>query len=155
MPYLLDCKEFPVTVTGRFSTIYPKEIYQMTKISPLRQRFIDDMNLAGLAAGTQAHYISVILKFVRHCGNTPPQFLTEQQVEQYINERLATVARGTFQSEFAALKALFYRTLGREWNIFTKKKSHAQDAFDCPLPSLTKTANDSSKPSNIRSIAPA
>ena len=45
----------------------------MTKISPLRQRFIDDMNLAGLTAGTQTTYIGIILKLVRHCGNTPPQ----------------------------------------------------------------------------------
>ena len=113
----------------------------MTTISPLRQRFIADMNLAGLTAGTQTTYIGIILKFVRHCGNTPPQFITEQQVEQYIGVRLATVARGTFQSEFAALKALFYRTLGREWNLFTKKKSLDQNDFDCPLPSPTKTAN--------------
>lgn len=113
----------------------------MTKISSLRQRFIADMNLAGLAAGTQSIYIGIILKFVRYCGNTPPQLITEQQVEQYIGERLVTVARGTFQSEFAALKALFYRTLGREWNLFTKKKSHAQNASDCPLLSLIKTAN--------------
>jgi hypothetical protein len=112
----------------------------MTKISPLRQRFIADMNLAGLSVGTQTTYVGTILKFVRHCG-TPPQSITEQQFEQYIGERLATVARGTFQSEFAALKALFHRTLGREWNIFTKKKSHAPNASDCPLPSLIKTAN--------------
>ena len=111
----------------------------MTEISELRQRFIADMNLAGLAAGTQDTYIGIILKFVRHCGNTPPESITEQQVEQYLGERLATVARGTFQSEFAALKALFYRTLGREWNIFTKKKSHAQNASGYPLPSLIKT----------------
>jgi len=113
----------------------------MTTISSLRQRFIADMNLAGLAAGTQTTYIGIILKFVRRCGNTSPQFITEQQVEQYITERLATVARGTFQSEFAALKALFCRTLGREWNIFTKKKSPAPNASDCLLPSLIKTAN--------------
>ena len=126
----------------------------MTKVSPLRQRFIDDMNLAGLTAGTQATYIGIILKLVRHCGTTPPQSITEQQVEQYIGERLATVARGTFQSEFAALKALFVRTLGREWSIFTKKKSPAPNASDCPLPSLIKTANASSTPSNIPSIVP-
>ena len=72
----------------------------MTKIpSPLRQRFIDDMHLAGLAASTQTTYVGIILKFVRHIG-IQPQYITEQQFEQYINERLATVARGTFQSEF-------------------------------------------------------
>ena len=126
----------------------------MTKNSELRQRFIADMNLAGLAASTQDTYVGIILKFVRHCGNASPQSITEQQVEQYLSERLAIVARGTFQSEFFALKALFYRTLGREWSIFTKKKSPAPDASDCPLPSLIKTANASSMPSNIPSIVP-
>ena len=113
----------------------------MTTISPLRQRFIDDMNLAGLTAGTQATYVGIILKFVRYCGNTPPQSITEQQFEQYVGARLAIATRGTFQTEFAALKALFYRTLGREWNIFTKKKFPVPDASDCRLPSLIKTAN--------------
>ena len=42
----------------------------MTKISALRQRFIADMNLAGLAAGTQSIDIGLILKFVRSCGNS-------------------------------------------------------------------------------------
>lgn len=113
----------------------------MTKISPLRQRFIKDMALAGLTDGTQEAYIDIIIKFVQHCGNVPPQLMTEQQVEQYIDERLATVARGTFQVEFAALKSLFYRTLGRDWAIFTKKKSHVPNASDCLTPSLMKTVN--------------
>jgi len=151
MPYL-EYTNFPVTGIGRFTTL-TQGAFKMTQISELRQRFIADMNLAGLAASTQSRYIGIILKFIQHCG-TQPQSITEQQFEQYLGERLAKVARGTFQSEFAALKALFRRTLGREWNIFTKKKSQAPNASDCPLPSLIKTANASSMPFNIPSIVP-
>jgi len=124
-------------------------------MTPLRQRFIKDMTLAGLAPGTQATYLTIILKFVQHCGNIPPQFMTEQQVEQYIDERLFRVARGTFPTEFAALKALFHRTLGRDWAIFTKKKSPVPDAFGSPLPNLTRIVANSSLLSGIPSIEPA
>ena len=40
----------------------------MSGISPLRQRFIDDMNLAGLVPGTQATYIRAVLNCVQRCG---------------------------------------------------------------------------------------
>jgi hypothetical protein len=122
-------------------------------MTPLRQRFIKDMVLAGLATGTQATYLTIILRFVRHCGNVPPQVMTEQQVEKYIDERLFAVGRGTFQTEFAALKALFHRTLGRDWAIFTKKKSPVPDAFGYLLLNPTKIVANSSLLSSIPSIA--
>jgi len=109
-------------------------------MTPLRQRFLKDMALAGLAPSTQATYLGIILKFVRHCGNAPPQFISEQQVERYVAERQATARRGTFQSEFAAIKALFYRTLGRDWAIFTKKKFVALFVFEFLSPKTIRTA---------------
>ena len=110
-------------------------------MTPLRQRFIDDMHLAGLADGTQSNYIRIITAFVRRCGNIPPDKMTEQQVEQYLRDRLKNTARGTFQVEFAALRFLFCNTLLVDWPIFTKKKSHAQNGSDCQSPSLMKTVN--------------
>ena len=44
----------------------------MIRISPLRQRFIDDMELAGLVHGTQETYIRAVLNCVlalRHQRN--------------------------------------------------------------------------------------
>jgi hypothetical protein len=108
-------------------------------MTPLRQRFIEDMNLAGLVPNTQQVYIDHVLRCVRSCGNTPPQNMSEQQVEDYIRQRLREVARGTFQVEFAALKALFHRTLGRDWAIFTKKKLLVPNDFDSPSPNHTQT----------------
>jgi hypothetical protein len=121
------------------------------KISPLRQRFIDDMNLAGHTPGTQATYIDAVLRCVQHCGNLSPERMTEEQVETYIRQRQGEVARGTFQAEFNGLKNLFYRTLGREWAIFVKKKWPCRNDFGFRLRNLTKSAASFLPPSTIRS----
>jgi len=113
----------------------------MSQISPLRQRFIDDMHLAGFAESTQIAYIRMIAAFVQRCGNISPERMTEQQVETYLRDRLKQVARGTFQAEFGALRFLFCNTLLVDWAIFTKKKSSARCDFGCPSPSLTKPVN--------------
>ena|SRR5215469_4771013 len=113
----------------------------MTKISPLRQRFIDDMDLAGFAESTKVNYIRLVSAFVQRCGNIPPEQMTEQQVEQYLRSRLKQVARGTFQSEFGALRFLFCNTLLVDWAIFTKKKSNARCGSVSPSPNLTTTVN--------------
>jgi len=110
-------------------------------MTPLRQRFILDMELAGLAKSTQVSYLRTIVAFVRRCGNISPEKMTEQQVENYLRNRLNQVARGTFQAEFGALRFLFYNTMLVEWAIFTKKKFAVLDAFGCLLPSPTRTAN--------------
>ncbi|MCL2349625.1 MAG: phage integrase N-terminal SAM-like domain-containing protein [Planctomycetaceae bacterium] len=111
------------------------------RISPLRQRFIDDMELAGLVPGTQKTYINAVLTCVQRCGNLPPERISEQQLEGYIRRRRLEVARGTFQAEFHGLKHLFHRTLGREWSIFTKKKSNCLCASGCRLPSPTTSVS--------------
>lgn len=116
----------------------------MTQISPLRQRFIDDMTLAGHTTTTQATYIRAVLNCVQHCGNISPERITEPQLEAYIRQRRLLVARGTFQSEFNGLKHLFYRTLGRDWAIFTKKKSPYQNDSGFLSPNLTMNVVHSS-----------
>jgi hypothetical protein len=113
----------------------------MSKISTLRQRFIDDMNLAGLTESTQTNYIRTVVAFVRRCGNTPPEKMTEPQVESYLRKRFTQVARGTFQAEFGALRFLFCNTLLVEWAIFTKKKSNSLCVSGSPLPNPMKTVS--------------
>jgi len=113
----------------------------MSPISPLRQRFIDDMDLAGFAESTQISYIRIIAAFVQRCGNVSPEKMTEQQVEQYLRSRLKQVARGTFQAEFGALRFLFCNTLLVDWAIFTKKKSNIPCDSDFPLQNLTTIVN--------------
>ena len=113
----------------------------MSEICPLRQRFIDDMELAGLVPGTQKTYIHAVLTCVQHCGNLPPERITEAQLEGYIRRRRLEVARGTFQAEFHGLKHLFHRTLGREWAIFTKKKLPRRNDSACRSPNRMTTVS--------------
>ncbi len=92
-------------------------------VSPLRQRMIRDMELAGLTRGTQQCYVGVVVALQRHTG-TRPDRLTEEQVYQYVlwlrDEK--GVAKGTFQPHWYGIKFFYYRTLGVDWPLFTRKK---------------------------------
>ena len=93
------------------------------KVSPLRQRMIRDMELAGYTGGTQQTYIGAVVKLQDHYHARPDR-LSEKQVQQYIfwlrDEK--DVAKGTFQTSWYGLKFLYYRTLGVDWSLFTRKK---------------------------------
>jgi hypothetical protein len=77
--------------------------------SPLRQRMIRDMELAGLTHGTQQNYIRAVLMQQKHYAIRPDK-LTEKQVLRYIfwlrDEK--KVAKGTFQSNWAGIKFFYY-----------------------------------------------
>lgn len=93
------------------------------KVSPLRQRMIRDMELAGLTGGTQQTYIGAVVKLQDHYTIRPDR-LSEKQVQQYVlwlrDEK--KVAKGTFQTNWCGLKFFYYRTLGVDWSLFTRKK---------------------------------
>ena len=91
-----------------------KEVCQVKKpqtgkqVSPLRQRMIRDMELAGLTRGTQQHYIGAVIKLQNHYTIRPDR-LSEEQVLRYIfwlrdEKRLA---KGTFLTNWHGLK-FFY-----------------------------------------------
>jgi len=118
-----------VTRDGKQSARESKETCQIAKpeakrkVSPLRQRMIRDMELAGFTPGTQQTYIGAVVKLQDHY-NIRPDRLSEKQVQQYIfwlrDEK--DVAKGTFQTSWYGLKFLYYRTLGVDWALFTRKK---------------------------------
>jgi len=93
------------------------------QLSPLRQRMIGDMELAGFTPGTQKAYIGAVVTLQDHYGTAPGK-LTEKQVQQYLfwlrDEK--KVAKGTFQVHWAGIKFLYYQSLGVNWTLFTRKK---------------------------------
>ena len=126
---------------GKQSSCKGKQTLQITKpqakkqVSPLRQRMISDMDLAGYAQGTQQSYIGAVVKLQDHYRVRPDK-LTEKQVQQYIfwlrDER--KVAKGTFQANWAGIKFFYYNTLGVDWTLFTRKKVRQPLRKRLPVP---------------------
>lgn len=105
------------------------------KVSPLRQRMIGDMELAGYTPGTQQTYIGAVVKLQDHYQVRPDR-LSEKQVQQSIvwlrNEK--KVAKGTFQSNWAGIKFFYYHTLGVDWPLVTRKKVRQPLRKRLPVP---------------------
>ena len=92
-------------------------------VSPLRQRMIRDMELAGLSLNTQQCYLRAVVALQRHT-DTRPDRLSEEQVYQYVLWLRDTkgVTKGTFQPHWHGIKFFYYRSLGVDWPLFTRKK---------------------------------
>ena len=105
------------------------------KVSPLRQRMIRDMELAGLVPKTQCTYIGAVVKLQRHYDIRPDK-LTEKQVQKYIFwlRDQKKVPRGTFQTDWYGLKFFYYRFLCVDWTLFTRKKVRLPRRFRLPVP---------------------
>jgi integrase/recombinase XerD len=100
----------------------PEQAHSHT-VSPLRQRMIRDMELAGLSVNTQQGYLRAVEALQRQTGRRPDR-LTEEQVYQYVLWLRDTkgVPKGTFQPHWYGIKFLYFRTLGVDWPLFTRKK---------------------------------
>ena len=61
-------------------------------MSPLRERMIEDMTLAGLALGTRQAYTQAVRRLAVHCRRSPDQ-LSEEEVHQ-LPARVAQTGRG-------------------------------------------------------------
>ncbi len=123
------------------STCKNKQTLKSTKpqakkpVSPLRQRMICDMELAGYVPGTQQSYIGAVVKLQDHYTICPDK-LTEKQVLQYIfwlrDEK--KVPKGTFQTNWAGIKFFYYHTLGVDWTLVTRKKVRQPLCKRLPVP---------------------
>lgn len=104
--------------------------------SRVKQQFIQDMQLAGLARSTQKVYLASVMRFVRFT-RTRPQDATEAQVADYLRGLINQGrCHGTIQQVRGALQFIFQNTLQRHWGLF-KKRSPQSVAGVCPRPRLT------------------
>jgi integrase/recombinase XerD len=90
----------------------------------LRQRMAQDMKLRGLAPRTQDRYLHAIKGLARHY-HRPPEDLSEEQVRTYLLYLIESkgYAKSTYNADLCAIKFLYQRTLGRDWNILDIKCS--------------------------------
>ena len=82
------------------------------KCSPLRQRMIDQMRIANLAASTQTAYLFEVERVAKHYGASPAD-LDAEQVRDFV---LTLIDRGlspaTTNGTLSALRFLYVDTLG-------------------------------------------
>ena len=85
-------------------------------MTPLRQRFIEDMQLRGLAPTTQRSYTQYVAEFARYYG-TSPEHLDLEAVRQYelhlLHER--KMSPQSINSFISAIQFLYLVTLEMPW----------------------------------------
>jgi integrase len=88
------------------------------RVSPLRQRMIEDMTVRNFAPNTQESYLSQVSLFARHFGKSPEQ-LGPEEIRAY-QIYLAEEKKASVSTRIVAVSALrfFYAiTLQRDWSI--------------------------------------
>ena len=85
-------------------------------MSPLRTRFIEDMQLHGYSPKTQVSYAAAIRRMARYYRKSP-DLMTEEDLRRYFLHLTLEkrVARSTATITLCALKFLFQNTLQRPW----------------------------------------
>ena len=92
--------------------------FREDRMTPLRQRLIDDLQLRGYADRTVEAYVRAVVQLARFYHAAPDR-LTEEQVRHYLLH-LATVqqvARGTHTIALCGLKFFSQQTLARPWSV--------------------------------------
>jgi integrase/recombinase XerD len=82
-------------------------------MTPLRQRFIDDLRLRNYAKRTIDTYVSQVAAFARHFGRSPDLLSTEEVRAYQLHLLERRVSWSTFNQAVCALRFLYGTTLGR------------------------------------------
>ena len=89
-------------------------------MTPLRTRFIEDLQLHGYAPTTQSRYVEAVRALAKHYRKSPDQ-ITEEELRQYFLfltlER--KVARPTATIALCGIKVFFQNTLRKNWTTLS------------------------------------
>ena len=87
----------------------------MSPVTPLRQRMIEDLQLAGLRPRTQESYVRAVRLLADHYGRSPDR-LSEEQVRAFllyeVNEK--HLSPSTLRVHLYGIRFFYERTLRRE-----------------------------------------
>ncbi len=97
----------------------------MAALSPaynaLKKRFLQDMELAGLAQESMRTYLDAVEQLIRFYWCSP-ELITEQQLEEYILEKQrCKTSKGSFKVTHFAIRFLYVQTLNKDFHLFKKK----------------------------------
>ena len=88
-------------------------------MSPLRTRFLQDMQLHGYSPKTQSCYVGAVVALAKYYRKSP-EFITEEELRRYFLHLTLErkVARTTATIALCAIKFFFQSTLQRNWTCF-------------------------------------
>lgn len=88
----------------------------MVALSPLRQRFLDDLQLAGLASRTQESYVRSVRLLAEHFHRSPDRISDEELRAYFLHvKNVKKWSRGSFTISLCAIKFFVEKTLRRPW----------------------------------------
>ncbi len=87
-------------------------------VSPLRQQFIEDLQLHGLSSRTQEMYMVAVRQLAEHYRKSPDQ-VSEEELRAYFLylKNVRKVAPSTFTIALTGIKFFFENTLHQKWII--------------------------------------
>lgn len=92
-------------------------------MTPLRQRFIEDMCLQGLAPKTQKSYLLNVVVLSRHFNKSPEELCTKDLRSYFVYlTKEKQFAPNTIGQHLGAIKFIWEKTLSREWELSTSIK---------------------------------
>ena len=85
-------------------------------MTPLRQKFIEDMQLRGLSERTQEAYVTVVRQLAEHYSKSPDQ-ITEEELRAYFLylKNVKQYSRSTSTVALCGIKFFYEQTLQQEW----------------------------------------
>src|SRR6266496_5901628 len=88
-------------------------------MTPLRKRFLEDMQLHGYSPKTQACYVGAVRALAKYYHKCP-DLVTEEELRQYFLHLTLEkkVARATATIALCGIKFFFQNTLQRNWTTF-------------------------------------
>jgi integrase/recombinase XerD len=103
-------------------------------MTPLRKRFLEDMQLHGFAATTQRVYLVAVKNLARHYGRSPDQ-LTEEDLRQYFLHltQVQKTSRSNATIALCALKFFYQHTLHQSWPVFALARPAQQKSLPVVL----------------------
>jgi site-specific recombinase XerD len=85
----------------------------VARITPLRQRMIEDMTVRNLSPATQASYITAVKKFSRYHGRSPADLGVEEVRAYQVHLVDGAIAWASLNQTVSALRFFYGVTLGR------------------------------------------
>jgi site-specific recombinase XerD len=87
-------------------------------MTPLRRRFIDDLEMKMRSPKTVRAYVTAVAQFARYCDKSP-ELVGREEIRRFLLYlvRDKRVARATYRQKLSAIRFLYRITLQKDWLI--------------------------------------